>query len=517
MTTISTGEHKRAGLALVWWATFAAFLLLYGFTAQRGVSWQDSGCFQNRVLFGYWHTVAGLALDHPLYIAAGRLLLALPVGSFFWRLNAFSGLGMALALANLAAVVLRLTGKRWVALAAAAMLGVAHTAWWLATIAEIYTWVAAGLTAELWLLLSLLKRPRPRTLAALALVSGLGWSLHNLALLPLPVYGLIVVWLLARRRLPLWALIPAALAYCAGAAIYIAFIVQRAVTEGSLLAALQSALFGSFQRNVLSLLPSPETLRVNLVLGGLNFTSFLLPLAVYGLIRGGRTLGSVLAAALAALLAIEFLFVLRYDVPDQFSFLLPTLVLLTIWAALGLSAVAESRPRLAVALALVSIVLPPVIYGLVPGLARRAATAVVRERLLPYRDEVRYWAVPWKHNEDSAARFTRQALSEAAPDGIIVADLTTICALRAQQKLQGLASGVEVWPIAHWDVWWEWGKGENDPYRVAEQHPIYIVSPAPGYAPDSLLEHADLEPAGVLYRAHLRPGERPAPKRGNGP
>ena len=510
------GTVQRSASRQVWFAALLVFLALYLLTAQRGVSWQDSGCFQLRVLRGYYHTDGGLALDHPLYIAVGRLLLKAPLGSFAWRLNAFSGLGMAIALANLAVIVLQLTGKRWIALATAAMLGVAHTAWWFSTVAEIYTWNVAGLTAELWLLLNLLRRPQWRTLLALALVSGLGWSLHNLALLPLPIYGLLVLRLAWQHKLPLRALVAAVVAYMLGAGLILVFIVERALAEGGLLAALQSALFANFQNSVLSLLPSPDNLRINLVLGGLNFVNLLLPLALLGLARARRRLGNSLAAALGALLLIEFLFVLRYDVPDQFSFMLPTLVLLSLFAGLGLATLADRWPRLALAAGILSIVMPLAIYASLPALARYAGVQVAQARELPYRDEVRYWVVPWKHDEDSAERFTREALQQANPDGIIVADLTTICCLRAQQQLAQTSPDVLVWPISRWKQWWEWGKGERDPYRVAEQHAIYIVSPMPKYAPDSLLEHADLEPAGVLYRAYLRPGERPPVKRGKG-
>ena len=88
----------------VWAATAAAFAVLYIATCQRGISWQDSGMFQYRVLTGdYWGDL-GLALAHPLYIAAGRTLLLFSRQHLPLLLNAFSGLGMAIALANLAAI-----------------------------------------------------------------------------------------------------------------------------------------------------------------------------------------------------------------------------------------------------------------------------------------------------------------------------------------------------------------------------------------------------------------------------
>ena len=55
--------------------------VLYALTAQQGVSWQDSGMLQFRIVTGDYTGNLGLALAHPLYIAIGRLFLLLPFGS----------------------------------------------------------------------------------------------------------------------------------------------------------------------------------------------------------------------------------------------------------------------------------------------------------------------------------------------------------------------------------------------------------------------------------------------------
>ena len=95
-------------------ADFYLSAVLYLLTCQRGVSWQDSGMFQWRVLNSDLTGDLGLALAHPLYIAAGKLFVWLPWGDMPMRLNFLSGIGMAVALANLAAVLFLLTGKRWI-------------------------------------------------------------------------------------------------------------------------------------------------------------------------------------------------------------------------------------------------------------------------------------------------------------------------------------------------------------------------------------------------------------------
>lgn len=81
-------------------------------------------------------------------------------------------------------------------------------------------------------------------------------------------------------------------------------------------------------------------------------------------------------------------------------------------------------------------------YAAAPSLAGRFAPK--RERELPYRDETRYWLVPWKQNERSAARFAREALQQAGPDGVIAVDSTAEHCLLITQRLDKLAPGVTI-------------------------------------------------------------------------
>ena len=79
----------------------AAGFVLYGLTAQQGLSWQDSGMLQWRILTGDYIGNLGLALAHPLYIAIGRVFSACcPLVRIWLLLNFCSGAGMAVTLAN---------------------------------------------------------------------------------------------------------------------------------------------------------------------------------------------------------------------------------------------------------------------------------------------------------------------------------------------------------------------------------------------------------------------------------
>jgi hypothetical protein len=117
---------------------FLLGVALYGFTAQKGVAWQDSGTYQWRVVTGDYQGNIGLASAHPLYIATGRLFLMIPIGDTATRLNMLSVISMSLVLAFLGAFSARITSKLWIGFSTALIFSQMHTVWWLATIAESY-------------------------------------------------------------------------------------------------------------------------------------------------------------------------------------------------------------------------------------------------------------------------------------------------------------------------------------------------------------------------------------------
>ncbi len=486
--------------------SFVIFAMLYLVTCQRGASWQDSGNFQWRVLTGNYVDFTGLARAHPAYIAAGRLLIYIPISDLYTRLNFFSGLGMAVALANIAGIVAMLTARRWIGLLTAAMLAVTHTTWWLSTIAEVYTWNLAALTAELWLLLALLRRPSWPLLAALAFVSGLDWSIHNFALLPLPVYLVVAITLIVKRKLPAWSLAAAAGAYIVGAGLYIGMIIEMAVRTGDPLDAIRSALVGSYSQAVFSAKIDWKFIKINAVLVSLNFVGLLLPLAIVGLVRMKRRLGGQTAAAIIALTAIFVLFAVRYPVPDQFTFFLPAFAMLAVAAGVGICVLAAKSRAWRIGLisaCLASLVWQPLFYAALPSMVRRFAPEIKNKRELPFRDELRYWIVPWKQDENSAERFAAAALKQASPNGIIIADVTSEHPLVLVQMRDKIAPDVEIPYSVDYDGEPPYMKDINAFQAGLHGRPVYAVSPVARYTPTPVIQAAEKFEKGedeVLYR-----------------
>ncbi|MDP6633384.1 MAG: DUF2723 domain-containing protein [Phycisphaerae bacterium] len=507
-----------ASIARTWCLCVLVFSLFYALTCQRGVSWQDSGMYQWRVIDGQYVGQRGLALGHPLYIGAAQILKYIPIGSLAGRLNFFSGLGMAVALANLTATLMLLTGRRWIGLLTVSTLATAHTVWWLSTVAEVYTWSAAGLTAELWLLVILVRGPSLRPLAGLALVSGLGLSLHNFALLPLPIYLVLVIVLVFRRRLSGRLLAVAGLAWLAGASLYLGFVIHHALAGGDVVDTMRSALFGRYAAQVLNTSSLSQNFKANMALSALNFISMLGPLAIVGWFGMRRKLGLTLAVTLGAVTVIEVLFFIRYSVPDQFTFILPTLVTVALAAGIGLSILADMSRRVrtcAVSLCVASLAAQPVFYAAGPSLLRAAGVRVSRGRRLPFRDEMRYWLVPWKQNEDSAERFSVSALAQCRPGSVILADSTSVYPLLVTRNGNDEYEDVQVSEFNRLLPSYD-----DDPQgyrRALAGRSLYVVSTEQEGLSTRLLADTEAIPcpadSPVLYRLEWKPTPATAPER----
>ncbi|MFP4054769.1 MAG: protein O-mannosyl-transferase family, partial [Phycisphaerae bacterium] len=259
------GRLFRAGACM-----FLATLILYAATTQHGPAWQDSGIFQWRVLHSDFRGELGIALAHPLLIAVGSLFRHLPVGDVAYRINLVSAVFGAIAAASLLMLLLRLFPGRWLlSLVTAGWFALAHTPWWLATICESQIILVAIFTLELHAVVSLVRRPSWSSAATLGLLNGLGLATHNLALLALPAYGLLVLWVAYRRRLPVAGVGLFIAAWCVGASPWIGLVLAEASRSG-LSDAVRSGLFGrSWQQSVL--LGSGRALKLGPAYVVLNF------------------------------------------------------------------------------------------------------------------------------------------------------------------------------------------------------------------------------------------------------
>lgn len=439
-----------------WSVVFVFAFAVYALTASRGAQWQDSGWHILRIVSGELVHPLGLALTHPLHYWLGRAAIRVVPLEPCLTITLISSLAAAVAVANVYGCVRSVSGSVAAAIFAAASLGLAHTFWRMATVTEVNTITAALLAGECWCLARFCSTGRRRALWGMLLLNGLGLADHPLALLTTPVLAAVVIHGLMRRSvrgrdaaigLALWIV---------GSAPYTGLVLTEIVHSGDVAGTVCSALFGhSFAGEVLNTSVSGRMLLISLGFAALNFPNLLLPLAGLGIARS-RAAGipMVLRRALAAGLLIHLVFALRYNVVDQFAFLVPSYVLLCVFGGLGFAQACRdghANKRHAVAWAGVTLLCAtPVVYAFVPGLARRFHVLQSVERHKPYRDDYVYLFTPWSIADRSAERMSREAVRLASTDGLIVVedDMASFAIRyrRLRDKLTGVTVGTRIDP-----------------------------------------------------------------------
>lgn len=499
-----TRKKPGRSIAILYAILFTGSLALYLLSAQRGFSWQDSGEYQFRVLANDLRWCSGIARAHPLYIVMARGWMRLfPASAAAWAINSFSGVGLSIALLLLADTVRRLTGQARAGMVAAVTLALAHMAWWMGSMAEVYTWSLAFLMAEVDLAVAFLHQPDARSsratllLTALFAVNGLHASLHNFAFLNAAVWGCLL--LAGFPRIPLRQIAVRAglalTAWAVGAGALLALAVEVYRAGSSLPEVVKSLLFGVDLYRGLALGVTPPRLPLALFNYALAALSFISPCFLFAF-KGFRWVKPPFRWPLLALSAIHLLFWIRYFVADQATFILPTLGLAALWAGCGAAALGRKGKSVVwVTLAcgiLLDLCVPPI---LAQGLARHPK-AVRRTRLLPGREEWAYWLIPWKGNETSAQAFIGAVGERLKPGDLLLADTTAAAPLLAAReagqlpKTWDLVSPLDTLP------------GEAELAKRLETARVFVVSPVPGYAvmPELLSGAYRFKRAGPVYR-----------------
>lgn len=356
-------------------AIFIASLALYARTVATTLLLGDSAEFQVLIY------TLGLAhpTGYPIYLLLGKIFtLLVPLRDIAYRANLFSAFCAALTVALVYLLVRALGGKRIAALLGGFVLSVSWLFWWHAAIAEVYDPAAALVALILLLVVRWRATDRPRLLFWAGLAGGLSVGVHYTVLLAAPAVGLFVL-LSAKpgRRKPAW--VNAAAGVLLGLSIcFASYFALNAVDSSS--SAVHSVLEPS--TSVLDTTPeeyqSPMGRFIYLVtgrqfqgeLGHLSSRRVVQNLAKYFEWLPGQFSRPVLALAGIGLLALlvsprrvprwrelllllitwaaMVLYVINYDIGDDFVFYIPTYVLLAAAAGAGASAVQEAVEALAV-------------------------------------------------------------------------------------------------------------------------------------------------------------------------
>ena len=419
---------KTRTVCVAWFALFIAGFTLYAATANRGAQWQDSGNHVLRVVTQQSVNPLGLALSHPLHHWLGRFAVSLNLFQPCFAVTLVSAWAAAIAVANTFGSVWTLT-RRWpAALFAAVSLAVAHTFWQMATLTETYTLAAALLSGESWCLIVYAKTRRPIYLWGALLLNGLGVSNHLLAALTTPVLMVVVLHGAWRKAIRLRDVAAAAGLWLLGAAPYGLMFLQEYVRTSDLGGTFHSALFGhEYRDDVLNTTISAWKLLISAAFVLLNFPNLLLPIAAYGIIHSSRLISSSLVRrALLAGLVIHAVFVLRYPIVDQHTFFLPMYALVSIFSGIAFAEIYSWTRAIRRSVILTTAwglsAFTPVLYAVLPDAARQYRVLESVEHRKPYRDDYVYIFTPWSIVERSAERMSREAVTLAGANGIIVVE-----------------------------------------------------------------------------------------------
>lgn len=438
---------------LIGWAlVFVGSLALYTATASRGAQWQDGGTHIQRILSGHLVNPLGLALSHPLHYWLGRWAISLHPANPAFAITLVSSLAAALTIANLFGLACSLTRSTGPALFAAASLALAHTFWQMATIAECYTLLTATLSAELWCLIVFLHSRRPGYLWLAFALNGLGFANHNAALLTAPILATILLIFMARRTLPWHHLLVCAALWLMASLPYTGVVFSELARSSDWPSVIRSALFGhAYSEEVLNVSFSLRRAMVSASFIALNFPNLTLPLAALGMLRA-RALPPAMRRVLYAAFLIHFLFVIRYPVIDQHTFFLPSYLLITAFAGTGFAHLTRQgsrsrttpvhlerssplakggsrevergpkapRPRLLTRGAIVLLLTTPLVYALVPSVARRFNVLAGYARNKPFRDDYTYVFTPWGFADHSAEQLGRRMLDLAGDHALLI-------------------------------------------------------------------------------------------------
>jgi hypothetical protein len=341
---------------------FFSFFCLFALTAQRGLGWGDSGEFQHLILnVGQLALTPDFVTHHPLYLALCKAICSTPfhtalVSSFFGAL--------AVALFYLCSRNFRLS----------VVFGLSHALWWLSCVTETYTLSLVLFELEVFSLLKWQTSKRGLWLFVLAIVNAVHLEVHNLALLGLPVYGIVWIWWLRdveKKYAVKWTL-AAILAWL----MFASYWIYAFFTVGPL-----TVLVGKYGGQVCGVLPRSMKIPLfNWALAGMSFVPVLF------------CIKKIRFSPVAALFAIHFVFWVRYFIISQFTFVLPSLFL----SYLLFSEIELSRRKTAL-LCSVQILLPVCAFFVlkVVGFPEWYWSH-------PGRDNAAYFALPWKFNDKSA-------------------------------------------------------------------------------------------------------------------
>lgn len=487
-----------------------ACLLLYSVTMPPGLLW-GGGDFARYQTGAYLGSLDGevSVFSHYLWIALTYPVVhLLPLYDPAWRANFATAVYAALALWFVYTTAVRLTGFRLGAAFATLALAVSHTFWTYAVMPKVYSLNCLLLAACCYFLVLWRDLQHARWLAIAASLYGLSFLNHIVMAvnsLGLAVFVFLTLLRVAPPRETVLRHIGAgALGLAAGLAPFLVLLLRAPAADAE-----SSAVTGTVTDFLLALprvLLDPAAWATGVgwavALGGYQFF-FAALLGVVGVVWFWRHDRAFAWLVLLSMLG-TFLFLLAatYEAVGgpyiwNLHYYLQAYVPFTFLIAGGLAAL---RPRLLAyaplvrlsGLAATLLLVPIVVYGLAPILARPLVANIPDFRPLPGRDNLVYVLSPWKMQESGARRLGEAVLDYLPPGSTYIADYSIWAVIRYLMVVENRRPDIRLVLL------------EGDQAAViaaADQGgPLFLADTYRYYDLPAIERSYTIEPAGPAYR-----------------
>jgi hypothetical protein len=483
-------------------AFMAGVSLFYLLTLAPTILWGDDAVFQRIA----WESRTGpVGIDHWLWLQSARLFTYLPLGNVAYRVNLLSAVAGVLTLFFLYLAAHRLLKNRFAAAAAVLSFAVSHTFWTSAVRAEVYTIFTAFMAYLLFLWFSW-REDKPNSIFEACFLFGLGMLSHQMMILMLPAFGLLLWqrrrWLSGRQ----WVLL--LLAFLVGLLPFL-IVIQENGGDRSLFDSLQAHFTrgGQFSEALFDFSPGTLVRDAALWVGflGLQFVGIAGLLAVPAFLELGRRRFAGPWLALLALYGTAVLFAFSYHVNDQFVFYLPSYLVFALFVGKGWLVVeekaAELRPwerlrpfanRLVILFLILFV--PVVTYNLAPRLLDAAEMNPMGIRTLPGREPNQFFIWPAKNGYTGAADYAHAALQSLPMDAVLIGDHTPIQPIWYLQVVEGMRPDVRLIAV-------EAGQDLGPIVaRLEADKPVFLADNNSSYYNLRSITGARLEPVGPIYK-----------------
>jgi hypothetical protein len=432
------GIHPIGARGWIGWIVVGiAAMTLYTLTLAPDLVWQDQGDYQVQAAQCNLSRPGDVVRVHPLFIVTAHAIGRTGWFSYAYAANLTSAIFAAIAAANVFLLTFRLTGRIWPGILSAGTFAMAHSVWFLGVQAQTYSMSNAAISGGLLLFLDYLPWGNTTPLIWMGFVFGLGISAHNISQI---AFAVIFVWLLIRllqRQVKVATMACVVAAWIVGAGLLWFVAAKEYARTGDLWGTLLSALWGRWGDAVFNVGKLPLLLKRSGMFFALNFPTPLVLLAVLGFVESFRKPENRrIGWFLLIVTSLYALFAVRYDVPNQNNFFLPMYMMVAVYIGLGFAELACSSRILWTIVSAVLLAAIPVTYPILSELAETRQWNLGTRRHIPYRDEYRYYLVPWQQDQTGPRRLATELGARLPDNAIVLADLTTLPLLQYTQMIE---------------------------------------------------------------------------------